>query len=911
MGIMNEEAYLSTIQNVLRELTVRSDTGLPIATIERRRQKFGANELPHQSTLSPILLFFDRFRDALVLILLAAAAISFLLGKIGDAAIILIAILIDAGLSFLQLWRTERTLEKIRQQLQLMATVIRDGKEQRIPAHELVVGDIVVLNAGQKIPADARLIAASGLRVQEAVLTGESDDVEKTPAHLATRTPVSNRRNMLFMGTLVVSGTARAVVTATGTHTELGKIAQLIKTERSPLSPLRRKLKSLGLRMGLIIVAAVVLLFLVGLLLGGDLSSTAFTALTLIVSAIPEDLTMILTIALAIGAVRILRHRGIVKELSSAETLGATTVICTDKTGTLTQGTMQAISFDLLQGSVITSSDRLQHPFHALAFTGFVLASDAHRLEDTGSSVYVGSATERASLAFAERLGITQIDERRRWRQRDALSFNPQWKYRASLHDHPTQPTRYLFVSGAPEVLLEKSSEALNRSSAVVPLTSQRRFMLARRIESLAAQGNRLIAMAVRRDLHNTEITHHDIVDLLFLGVLIVRDPIRVDVHSAIKEAMSAGVTVKLVTGDHGATAQAVAREVGLTVPEEAVCSSEILQQMSDTELYDAVDAVTVFSRVTPLDKQRIVRSLQSRGHIVAMTGDGVNDAIALKVADIGVAMGSGQDIAKEAADLVLLDDSFTTIVAAIREGRVIRDNIRKVIAFLLSTNAAEVMIFFASIFIGLPLPLLPAQILWINLVTDGTSDIALSLEPQERNVMRRRPEDSQDSLLGSHLFWHLVLSGVVMTAFLIGLYAYLLRFTGAELSYARTMSFTFLSIVSLLSVWSFRSLRETIFQRGVLGNSWIWLSTGLSAGLHLLALYVPRWRSFFGTVPLSISDWVLILALSVLAVLVIEFRKYLIPLPQNTSTSLRRMQPHPEALVSPPRSFKAYRYSP
>lgn len=875
------------VSDVLRDLRVRRDFGLKNKEVAGRRDQHGANQLPKTRGHSVVAMFLNRLRDVLVLILIAAAVISIIFGRYGDAIIILLAILLDLSLSFAQVWRTEKTLEKIREHVRLIASVLREGSLQKMPAYELVVGDIIELRAGQRVPADARLIEVNGLRTREAALTGESADIIKTMAAMRRRTAVSSRKNMVFMGTSVVNGSAKAVITATGIRTELGKIAQVIKTEKSPLTPLRRKLQHTGIQIGSVIIGAVVLLLIVGLVNGQEPLQTIRMAITLIVSAIPEDLTMILTIALTIGVARILKQGGVIRDLSSGETLGATTVICTDKTGTLTRGIMAAEYLDFLQGDRVNDGSYIADQMHRLALTGFALASDAHRADvrnDDAEQVkpvseiaYVGSATERAALAFAENLGVNQVKLRRQWRQRDSISFSPQWKYRVTLHDHPTQATRYMFVNGAPEILLAKSSHALNSKNESAAISSKKRFEMARKLESLASSGRRLVAIAVRRNVTQQEITHDDITDLLFLGVLIVNDPIRIGVREAIKETREAGVKVKIVTGDHVGTAKAVARELGLTVADSHILSSEMLQNMTDAELMDSIDNIVIFSRATPLDKQRIVRALQSIGHVVAMTGDGVNDAVALKVADIGVAMGSGTDIAKEVADLVLLDNSFSTIVAAIREGRVLRDNVRKVIVFLLATNAAEVAIFFVSLLLRLPLPLLPAQILWVNLVTDGTSDIALALEPKERGTMKRGPEDPNAPLLGKVMMQHIIFSGTVVTLATMGLYWYLFRYSGADLVYARTMTFTVLSIISLLSVWSFRSLKESILTRGFWGNVWVPVSLVLSAGLHVLAIYVPRLQSFFGTVPLTLRDWSLIIIVAVAAVILIDLRKMVI----------------------------------
>jgi Ca2+-transporting ATPase len=536
---------------------------------------------------------------------------------------------------------------------------------------------------------------------------------------------------------------------------------------------------------------------------------------------------------------------------------------------------MEANSLDLLQGENIVLGEKRKFSYlEELAFLGLILASDAHEeTDDSGQKKYFGSATERTALEFVENLGYIQKDLRQKWRQRDGIAFSPQWKYRATLNDHPTQSTRYVFVSGAPEVLLEKSSLAIGKDGQEVRIDTKKRFELAKKIEGLANEGNRLVGTAVRRNYDDEEITQEDVRDLLFLGVLTVKDPVRTEVIPAVKETLGAGVKIKVITGDHAGTARAVAREIGIMSADETVITGEVLERMSDAELKESIDKINIFARTTPLDKQRIIRALQAKGHVVSMTGDGVNDAVALKGADIGVAMGSGKDIAKEAADLILLDDSFKTIVSAIREGRVLRDNVRKVIVFLLSTNTAEVAIFFVAILLGMPLPLVPAQVLWVNLVTDGTSDVALALEPQERRVMKRPPEDPKAPLIGRLLMMHMGFTGLVVTVVTMAVYMFSYNQHG-DLHYARTMAFTAISIISLLSVWSFRSLTESIWSRGFWGNFWVPVSLTVSALLHVSTIYVPYMGSFFETVPLGWSDWIVIIVVSVLGVVVIDIRK-------------------------------------
>ncbi len=869
-------AYLKFSSEVLREMRVLSSEGLSTTEAKSRQNQFGENLMPRQKSRSPLKILLERFRESLVVVLMIAAVLSLIIGHWADAIIIGLVILIDAILGFIQLWRTERTLERLRQHVEQTANVVRNGRLQKISASELTLGDIIAFRAGNKIPADARLLRTSGLRVLESSLTGESEDVRKMPNALKSRTPLGNRSNMVYMGTTAVAGSGRAVVTAIGSRTEFGRIAQVLRTTISPITPLRRQLEASGLKVAWIVTSLVVIITVISLAIGISLTDSLRTAITLIVSAIPEDMSIMLTIALTVGVIRILKRKGVTRDLQSAETLGSTTVICTDKTGTLTLGNMDAREFDFLQGNTLSINEKAKEPLAQLALTGLALASDAHRVAPD-TLKYFGSATERATLAFVENAGFLQKNLRSSWRQRDMISFDPRWKYRASLNDHPTMAVQTLFVAGAPEVLLEASSKVLNHRFEPTRLTSQGRLEITNILKRSAAAGDRLLGLAVRRNLDQDSITKDDIKDLLLLGVLKITDPVRPEVTAAIRTTTAAGVSLKIVTGDYEATARAVAHRIGLQLPEGAVLDGDEISNMTDDQLAAVVNHVVLFSRINPLDKHRIIKALQAHGHVVAMTGDGVNDVVALKAANIGVAMGSGKDIAKDAADLVLLDNNFATIVAAISEGRIIRDNVRKMLAFLLSTNAAEVIIFLLSLALRLPIPLLPAQILWINIVTDGTADIALSLEPAERNVMQRGPENIK-AFLSRWLVSHILISGAIMTISAMGLYWYLYRFNGLDITYTRTMLFSFIGVVSLLSTWSYRSLHETIWKRGLWQNPWLFLSTGFSMLLQLVAVYVPAFQNFFGTVSLSINDWLILLSLSILTVLAIDLRKLFLP---------------------------------
>lgn len=869
------DAYLKTAPDVLRELRVVSTHGLSHAEAARRARRLGTNYIPQTKSHTALRIVTERVKDPLVLILITAGIISYLLGHLGDVVIIGVVVTVGTLLAYIQVTRSERALAHIKEHVMPTIIVIRDSRLQKVNTDDLVIGDIITLESGEKVPADARLIEAQGLSVNESALTGESADSAKITRRLASRTPLANRHNMLYRGTVIQNGTARAVITATGTHTEFGRIVQLLKTATPPPSPLQRNLARMARTVGIGILLAIGTISAIDYSRGVPVLETLRTAVTLAVSVVPENLTIILTITFTIGAIRILKRRGAVRQLTAIETLGAATVICTDKTGTLTQGEMTATSFDFLEGSTLDANKLPTTPLQALAIQSLALATDARpasAIQTDGQ--YFGSPTERTALAFAEKLGFNQTKLLSEWRLLDALAFSANWKYRASLRAHPHQAGNVLFVNGAPDILLDASSQALNEHGEVKQLTSEWRRQLHHKIAEHAERGERLLAVTVNRRVSRSDVTHRDINALTFLGVLVINDPPRPEVAEAIRQTLSAGINVKLVTGDHATTARAIARAVGLPATADTIYSGSEIAEMTDDELAETLKVTTIFARVTPLDKQRIVRLLQQQGNVVAMTGDGVNDAVALKAADIGIAMGSGKDVTREAADIVLLDDNFVTIVSAIRQGRVVRDNIRKVIAFLLSTNAAEIAIFALSLLTRLPFPLLPAQILWINLVTDGTADIALALEPDEHSVMHRRPENPQNPLFNRHHALGMLFCGAVLTIATFGLYWYLFEVAGAPLAYARTMAFALLATSSLVSIWTWRSFHESLLKRGLFSNPWIPVSAAFSFALQVAAIHVPLFRTFFQTVPLSLKDWSLVIILALSTLLICELRK-------------------------------------
>ena len=802
--------------------------------------------------------------------------LSFATANFVDGYIILTALAIDTTLSFLQLWRSEHIVQSLKKNLEKFSQVVRGGSLKKIPTKELVPGDIIHLRSGSSVPADARILTAHGLRTQESILTGEASEIVKEVQEISQKTPLGARKNMLYAGTFITGGSGIAVVTATGAKTEFGKIAEFTQTLASPPSPLRKALSKAGFYIGSAIVFSILLLGALQIFSGASLLDTLRTSLTLIVSAIPEDLTMVLTVVLSVGAGRILRAGGVVRGLSSAETLGTTSVLCTDKTGTLTQGNMQAVSFVPARGEALGASVAPESHALTMAYTGLALANDAYATttnKKTSQKQYFGSATERAALSFVELARFSKANLQKSWKTKANIPFHSAWKYRAVSVSHPTNSSTYIFASGAPEQLLHSSSYAYTASTTPALLTSKTRHAIQQSINSYAKEGKRLLAITMKEHTGST-LTSQDVSQLVFLGFLVIEDPVREDATLAIKEMEKSGVHVKLITGDHIATARSVARTVGIPVGDDSIYEGETIHSMSDQELSDALPSARIFARVEPLDKQRIVRLLQDRGEIVAMTGDGVNDAVALRAANIGVAMGTGSDVAKDASDLVLANNSLTAIVSAIKEWRVIRDNIVKVITFLLSTNLAEILLFFFSFLFGLPLPLLPAQILWINLVTDGTSDLALSFEKEEGSVLSRKPRAGSGDIFQGKTLFDIFYTGILLTVAVMSLYAYLVYKEHSDLTYIRTMLFTLLSVSSLLSAWSFRTLTTFFLRPRTPFNVLVPISMLFSISLHLLVIYTPSLQRYFSTVALGSKDWTIILSISFVLLLLIDMRK-------------------------------------
>jgi Ca2+-transporting ATPase len=905
---MSCEAVLETLKT--------SKQGLSAAEAARRLERHGPNELIERGVKSPWLIVWEQLTATMVLVLIIATAISAVLGDYKDAVAIMAIVVLNTLLGFSQEYRAEKAMAALKKLAVPTVRVRRGGHVQEISARDLVPGDIVLMEAGNLVPADGRLLECSNVRIQESALTGESEPVEKDPQVVAgADLPLGDRRNLVHMGTLVTYGRGLAVVTATGMATELGRIAAMIQTVDREPTPLQRRLEQLGRVLAVVALGLVSVIFALGLLRGEDITLLFLTAISMAVAAVPEGLPAVVTIALALGAQRMLKRRALIRKLAAVETLGSVTVICSDKTGTLTENRMTVTVLDVA-GHRVDLTEHLHHagpvlppngefpsvpsdqPALALLLAGGALCNEAV-LQSNGdgpdSFHAVGDPTEGALVVAAAQMGLSKAELEQAFPRVAEVPFDSERKRMTTVHRFPTAqghippalervrdwvrgtggPPYVAFTKGAVDSLLDVSSQVWVDERAE-PLTDDWRTRIAAAQERLAQNGMRVLGVAfrplesLRFDGRGDGLER----DLIFIGLVGMIDPPRPEVKDAVQLCKTAGIRPVMITGDHPLTAQHIARELGIAA-DGHILTGRDLARLSVVELEGVVEEVSVYARVSPEHKLKIVQALQNRGHIVAMTGDGVNDAPALKKADIGVAMGiTGTDVAKEAADMVLQDDNFATIVAAVEEGRVIYDNIRKFIKFLMATNSAELWVMLLAPFLGMPLPLLPLQILWINLMTDGPPALALSVEPAERDTMRRAPYHPQESIFGRGVGRHIAWVGLLMGAISLAVgYWY---WTTAHPDW-QTMVFATLTFSQLANVLAVRSERDSLFRIGLLSNTPLLGAVTLTVVLQLAVVYVPFLQEVFTTRALSAEDLALSLALSTVVFWGVELEKVLI----------------------------------
>ncbi len=887
--------YAMPVEAVLKQLDT-SENGLSRAEAARRLEQYGPNTLKEEKKISPWEILFGQFKNFLIILLIAATVISLFLGETLDAIVIFAIVIASALLGFYQEFRAEKAMEALKAMSSPTASVIRDGEEVEIPSADVVPGDIMVLTAGDRMPADGRLIEAVNTRIDEASLTGESTAVSKEALRVhAEDTPIGDRKNMVFAATIMTYGRARAVVTGTGMETEFGRIAKMLQEVEEEPSPLAIKMDYIGKRLGIACLVVSALVMGLGIFRGNPILEMFIWAVSLAIAAVPEALAAVVTGALAIGVQRAAKRKAIVRRLPAVETLGCTTVICSDKTGTLTKNEMtirqlytggrmievSGVGFE--PSGVFTADSKPLDPagdptLKRMLMSG-LLCNDANLVQAEGSWRIKGDPTEGAFVVAAAKAKLDIAESRKCWTRIGEIPFESERKRMSTVHQPPEGGEPFACVKGAPELVLERCTH-WERGGKVEQLTDDVRRQILAANDRMAKSALRVLGLACRSIRNpSPEYTPDSLeTELTFLGLAGMIDPPREEVKKAIRDCHASGIRTVMVTGDHKLTAAAIARELGIlggdgTRDLKALEGRE-LDKMSEEQLAAVVEDVGVYARVSPEHKMKIVGAWKSKKHVVAMTGDGVNDAPALKRADIGVAMGiTGTDVTKEASDMVLMDDNFATIVAAVEEGRIIYDNIKKYLTFLLSCNVAEILILGIAGIIGWEMPLIALQILWVNLTTDGLPALALGVEPAEPDLMGRPPRDPDEPVFSGSVLGALSAMSILIFVGLMPIFYWYWQHEGLEK--AQTMALATLVVYELFYAFNCRSLRFTLPQLGFFTNKWL-LPAVLSSGLLMLAvIYIPSWGLAFHTVPLDFWDWDVVLLVAGASFLLVEFGKW------------------------------------
>jgi len=885
------------IEEALAELQSDAERGLSAGEVESRLRKFGHNELTEKPRPGFLALLLDQFNNYLVIILIVAALIALALGEYVDSIAIMCIVVLNAVIGVIQESKAEQALAALKKMAAPSAQVMRGGHQLTVPGRELVPGDIVMLEAGNYVPADLRLVTAVNLKVEEASLTGESVPVEKSAAAvLENEIPLGDRKNSAFMSTMVTYGRGKGLVTGTGMSTQIGLIAEMIQSYEEEDTPLQRKLQQLGKVLGTICIAICAVVLIYGLIRDThltdvfkigfleylraeqkDIINLFMTAVSLAIAAVPEGLPAIVTICLALGMQQMIKRNALIRKLPAVETLGCATVICSDKTGTLTQNAMTVV-----QGWAggkrlrITGEgyqprgefsaegaplDPLADADAKLLLQGAMLCNDAKLEEETGSWRMVGDPTEGALVVAATKGGLRRAELERTMPRLQEIPFDSDRKRMTTIHRRDGADV-IAFVKGAPDVLLDQCTH-IQRAGQAVALTAERRSEILERNLDMARAALRVLGVAYRplREVPAQPKPEDVERDLVFVGLLGMIDPARPEVTEAVKVAKGAGLKSVMVTGDHKETAEAIARDIGLLTPGGLVLAGPEIEKLSDEELAARADRLEVCCRVSPQHKTRIVDAMKARDHVVAMTGDGVNDAPALKRANIGVAMGiTGTDVTKQTADMVLTDDNYASIVAAIEQGRIIYSNIRKFVYFLLACNAGEILIIFGAMLIGMPIPLRPVHLLWLNLVSDGAPALALGMEKGDKDIMKHPPRPPREPVINRDMAIGIAVIAVVdAIAILMAFYLGLQRYPG-HLEAAQTIAFVTLCSSELIRAYTARSEYHSVFAIGVFSNKWMNWAVLASFLLVLAVVYVPFLNPFFDTVPLTLDDWLLML---------------------------------------------------
>jgi Ca2+-transporting ATPase len=863
--------YTKSIPQVLKELQT-TDRGLTQKEAEERIKRYGFNEIEEEKRISILPIFLGQFKDFLMIILMLAVIVSLFIGETADAIVISIILVASGALGFFQEYKAEKSLEMLKKMSSPKAKVNRDGTERIIDTGELVPGDIIFLDVGDKIPADCRVINSYNLNIDEAVLTGESVPVSKTLEALPGDLPLGERKNLVFSGTVVTFGRGTAVVYATGMNTEFGKIAKMLQSVKKEVTPLQKNLEGVGKVLG---VSALIICFLVaalGILRGYEPVEMFIWGISLAVAAVPEALPAVVTIALALGVQKMVKRNSIIRKLPAVETLGCTTVICSDKTGTLTKNemTVKKIFFNnnvievsgvgyIPKGDFYVEKKEIDRKDLELIGKISALCNDAELVREKNYAV-IGDPTEGALLVLAEKIGMQKSDLEERFPRKDELTFTSERKMMSVLNDK-------IYAKGAPETIVENCSHIYD--NGVKKITEADKKKILEMNETFASKGLRVLALAYKEG----DVLEEK--DLVFVSLTAMLDPPREEAREAIKLCELSGIKVIMITGDHKLTAKAIAIELGIFEEGNLILTGKELDELSDAEFEKIVDDVKVYARVSPEHKMKIISAFKKKGEVVAMTGDGINDAPALKNSSIGVAMGvTGTDVTKEASDMILTDDNFASIVAAVEEGRGIYDNIKKYLMHLLSGNAGEILIMTLAVLLDIGLPLIAIQLLFLNLLTDGLPAIALSVEPKDPDIMLRKPRKKNESIFKGRI--NAMILGVGIYEAIVILPIFYIVQKNAGLIEAQTMAFTLLTMIEIFNSFNCKSERYSIFKVGLFNNIYLVGAFLTSFVMQLCVIYIPFLQKYVGTTSLGLNDWIVILSASFGIIAIVELAKYL-----------------------------------
>mgnify|MGYP001604871178 CR=1 FL=1 len=902
LGIMVLSWYAEKLETIFNTLQT-NEHGLSADEAARRLKEDGPNTLPETKPDGFPIIFLRQFQSPLIYILLAASGAVFLLGEIADGSIILAVLLFNAIVGTLQEGKAQNTLRALKRYVETTATVVRDGTEISIPDYEVVRGDILVLREGEKVPSDARIIVANGLKLDEASLTGESEPVGKTVEAVSSKDlPVAEQKNMVFKGTNVVIGNGQAVVVATGVNTVIGTIAEELSTIDTEI-PLRANIRYLSRAIIAVVGVISVALFILGLIKGEKIITLFAMVISLAVSVIPEGLPIVITLVLATGVWRMSKRNALVKKLQAVEALGQARIIAVDKTGTITKNEL-VVREVWTDGKTFSIGGIGYDPEGAVTFGGSVVDAANHpelllvgKMAALGASARVffsetekrwrvmGDPTEAAIRVFGEKVGFKKDDMLRESPLVAEISFDYRLKYHAALFS--VDGDNFLIVSGAPEEVLARSTQ-IRRGGHDHRMQPADRKEIEKMLATMSDRGLRVVAIAMQEKFSEA-LAPETIHGLTFVGFFGMQDILRPEVAEAMVRAASAGIKVVMITGDHTLTARSIAKEAGIWHEGDELLTGAMIDKMSDDELMVRVANVSVFARVTPEHKLRIINAYKKRGEIVAMTGDGVNDAPSLVAADLGVAMGKiGTEVAKEAADIVLLDDNFGSIISAVEEGRNIYKTIKKVILYLFSTSLGEVLTITGALVLGYPLPLLAAQIIWLNFVTDGFLDVALAMEPKESGLLSGTFERPKKYLVDGLMARRMILMALPM---MFGALFLFQKYFETDIGKAWTISLTTLAVFQWFNAWNCRSESKSFFQMNFLSNKYLLGATAVVISLQMLAVYAPFFQQFLHTVPLDLSEWLMIIAVATSIVLVEEVRKFFY---RRSNAGLRLVSPEP-----------------